>query len=293
MSLSLDSMVKKNKTVRLHMDYAGMGTAALALRNLKVPYQLTDVTEIDDHCQKLIKEMHKITVKNKKRWRCHKDIMKRPHEKVGKSTVWVLTSPCQDFSTEGLRQGTKTRRGKLIKRSLATLKWLPKKKRPRAIVFEQVGTWLRHKKFRRLVKKINKVLIQLKYKPRWKLLDSARHGGVPQTRVRSWGVAIHKRAKKKDFRWPGQIKCRFTMGDVVKRRPNGSDELWKLPPSRFGTKSRERKNWLVAAAQKDNFASLKGKWKRSSHAPAQSHCCVTHSAPNVTKGAALMALLGR
>ena len=45
------------------------------------------------------------------------------------------------------------------------------------------------------------------------------------------------------------------MGDVVKRRPNGSDGLWKLPPSKFGTKSRERKNWPVAAAKKDNFAS--------------------------------------
>ena len=67
MSLSLGSMVKKNKTVRLHMDYSGMGTAALALRNRKVPYQLTDVTEIDDHCKKLIKEMHKRTVKNRKR----------------------------------------------------------------------------------------------------------------------------------------------------------------------------------------------------------------------------------
>ena len=227
-----------------------MAVSCMALKRMDVDFQMVDVTEIDPKCHRMI-----AALRGQAR-RSHYDITRR--KQIGHAHLWMVTAPCQDFSTEnGKRSGCKSRRrGKLIKSSMKALKKLKPKHRPRAIVFENVATWMTHKRHRRVIRKINKVLKSLKYRPSWKLMSTAVHGGVPQTRRRTWGVAVQRKSLRKNggrFRWPGKIKLRYRLGDVVKRAAADSSQLFKLPRTTFGTKSRSRVNKLVRQAKAAHF----------------------------------------
>ena len=130
---------KKKKTLRISLDFAGMAVSCMALKRMDVDFQMVDVTEIDPKCHRMIAALHG------QARRSHYDITRR--KQIGHAHLWMVTAPCQDFSTEnGKRSGCKSRRrGKLIKSSMKALKKLKPKHRPRAIVFENVATRMTHK----------------------------------------------------------------------------------------------------------------------------------------------------
>ncbi len=242
--MPLSKKNRKARTLLLSADFAGIGVIGLACRKMRVKFQFKDVCDISAKCRAVFQKLFPETV------HMHSDVTKR--EKLRKCDLLMLTPPCQDFSSEGKRLGCKKKRGRLIRSSLKAIKKLKRKRRPRAIILENVASLLTNRFHRRtMVKPITKKLKAMGYSVRWRLLLTSEHG-VPQTRRRAWLVAIKKRCCKHRFCWPSPIPLRYTMPDVLGRQ---EEDCWRKPRTKFGTSTRRRVHALMRRAKRKHFRS--------------------------------------
>ena len=166
-----------------------MDSAWLALKRLNVPAQLQFCCDTDKKCKALLQGLHKPR-------RFFEDVSSRTPEQDLPVHVFVMTPPCQAYSSNGKRQGIKDARGRVMKCSFSYIK----RRRPRVVLFENV-TGILHKKHKPVLLGMHKALKELGYKMWLKTLDSSQFK-VPQIRRRVFIVAILKTSLRRKFCWP-------------------------------------------------------------------------------------------
>ncbi len=122
-----------------------------------------------------------------------------------KALVYTSGFPCQPYSRQGNRLGTKDSRGNLVFSNLEVVDAV----RPDLVLLENVSDLATDKKFRPLFEDILYVLgtMQKKlYYVAWKILDRYIHGQVPATRKRVYIIAVRKDRLKAKWSWPSELK---------------------------------------------------------------------------------------
>lgn len=170
--------------------FSGYGSQSMALRNIKVPYEVVGISEINPYAIKAYMAVHGET-KN------YGDISKI--DKLPDCDLFTYSFPCQDISLAGTRaglnEGSNTRSSLLweCKRLIETGK-------PKYLLLENV---------KNLVGKKNKAdfdrwcayLESLGYKNYWKVLN-AKDYGIPQNRERVFMVSI---LGNQEFKFPDTV----------------------------------------------------------------------------------------
>jgi DNA (cytosine-5)-methyltransferase 1 len=132
------------------------------------------------------------------------DLTKRDNKTAPNVDIYVAGFPCQPFSSAGLQQGFKDKRGR-GKIFFHVLDYLSKQK-PRVFILENVkglttlekGTYMKA-----ILKELNKLGC---YNIQWQVLDTKQHG-VPHSRRRWYCVGIHKDFDDGSFEFPKPIRC--------------------------------------------------------------------------------------
>lgn len=141
--------------------------------------------------------------------------------------------PCQPFSIIGSRKGFSDPKGLLFFELVKIIK----RKRPQAVVLENVKQLATHNKGRAL-KKILGTLNDLGYRTDHRILNAINFG-LPQRRERVFIVALRgKRGKK--FCWPEEERVMLPLSEVLEKKPdtryNASKHIRDARRARHSTK---------------------------------------------------------
>ena len=174
-------MVNIIKVIEL---FAGIGSQAMALRNIKADYEVIGISEIDKFAVASYNAIHGEA-------RNFGDITKI--KALPNCDVMTYSFPCQSLSTAGKQEGIKegTESGLLleVKRLLKIGK--EKGKLPRWLLLENVKN-LVSKKFMPQFQEWLDFLESIGYDTKWKVLN-AKDFGVPQNRERVFAVSCLKK----------------------------------------------------------------------------------------------------
>jgi DNA (cytosine-5)-methyltransferase 1 len=155
--------------------------------------------------------------------------------------------PCQPFSIAGLRKGLSDERGKIFTSILDVLS----QRTIEAFVLENVRGILSHDRgatFSYMLQQLEKCGFS---QPKFCVMNSMTHGGVPQNRERVFVVGFRNAKKSDAFEFPAPIKLRKSLDDILE--VNRVDERFYYD-KRFGCYQH-----LRAAVTKKNTAY---QWRR-------------------------------
>lgn len=166
--------------IRVFEAFAGVGSQAMALRNIGVDYKVVAISEIDKYAIATYEAIHG-EVNNVG------DISKLGIEDIPEHDLFTYSFPCQDISTagagKGLMEGSNTR---------SSLLWECRRviegKKPKYLLLENVKN-LVGKKHKPAFDKWLEWLESQGYQNYWKVLN-AKDFGVPQNRERVFVVSI-------------------------------------------------------------------------------------------------------
>ena len=116
----------RRSILRLGSDFAGLDTAAWALRVLGIPFEHTFAADTDRSSRKVLSYMGAKTI--------YMDVTTRPATKAPSVDLYTFGPPCQPFSAAGNRLSTATSDGVLALHSLSYIKH----HQPSMILMEQV-----------------------------------------------------------------------------------------------------------------------------------------------------------
>jgi DNA (cytosine-5)-methyltransferase 1 len=186
--------------VKIGTDCSGMEAPIQAIRNLGINYEHKFSCDINEHARATIKA-------NFPHGTMYEDLTKRDNSKVPKVDLYIAGFPCQPFSSAGLQQGFKDKKGR-GEIFFHVLEFLDEN-RPKVFILENVSgiTTLRQPNGRLYMDDILKELNGLKdYNIDWKVLDT-KEQGIPQSRRRWYCVGIRKDVDNGSFSFPEKIAC--------------------------------------------------------------------------------------
>ena len=170
--------IKLTEPIRMFEAFSGIGTQAMALKQLGVDYEIVGFSEIDKYA---IKSYHAIhgDIKN------YGDITKM--EKIPSCDIFTWSFPCTDLSKAGKQLGMKkdTRSG-LVYEVLRLVR--DTKDKPKVLIMENVPDLIQAK----FVKQFNEIQLELEdygYKNYVEILN-AKDFGVAQNRKRVFMVSV-------------------------------------------------------------------------------------------------------
>ncbi len=122
--------------------------------------------------------------------------------------------PCQPFSIAGHRQGfsDKKGRGNLFFKMATILK----EKKPTGFLLENVRNLEGHDKGNTM-KVILKTLDELGYHTKYKVLNSMKHGGLPQNRERIFIIGFKEKKYIDKFEFPSEIPLKKSFRDLLEK----------------------------------------------------------------------------
>ncbi|WP_286910716.1 DNA cytosine methyltransferase [Clostridium sp. UBA1652] len=173
--------------------FSGIGAPEIALRNLKIAYELVDFCEIDKYAVKSYCAVHGLSEEKNLG-----DITKVWGRNLPYADLLVWGFPCTDISVAGKQKGIiegETRSG-LYHEGLRILK----ETKPKYSVIENVKN-LTGKKFKAEFEQILKDLDEAGYNSYWKVLN-AKDYGIPQNRERVFIISIRKDIDSGTFNFP-------------------------------------------------------------------------------------------
>ena len=186
-------MVNIIKVIEL---FAGIGSQAMALRNIKADYEVIGISEIDKFAVASYNAIHGEA-------RNFGDITKI--KELPNCDLMTYSFPCQSLSTagkqEGIKEGTKSGLLLEVKRLLKIGK--EKGKLPRWLLLENVKN-LVSKKFMPQFQEWLDFLESIGYDTKWKVLN-VKDFGVPQNRERVFAVSC---LKKNNFEFPEKMEIK-------------------------------------------------------------------------------------
>ena len=147
-----------------------------------------------------------------------KDIWELSILKIPKFDVLLGGFPCQAFSIAGNRGGFKDHKvgGNLFFRIAEILE----ARKPKAFLLENVKNLKGHdegKTFKIIKKTLEK---DLGYYTKSKVLNSMKHGNIPQNRERIFIVGFLDEKKKEAFNFPDEIPLTKNFRDFIKKKAN-------------------------------------------------------------------------
>lgn len=201
------------KPLRLLHLFSGIGAPESALRNLKIPFEVTAFAEIDKYAIQSYRAIYGEDLTNLG------DISKI--DKLPICDLLFYGFCCQDISAAGKQKGlidengNQTRSGLLfdVLRLVKTAK--ENNEAPKILIAENVKN-LVGKKFRKDFDNLLLALDSLGYNSYWKVLN-AKDYLTPQNRERVFVVSIRKDIDKKDFEFPQPVPLKKRLKDVLEK----------------------------------------------------------------------------
>ena len=195
--------MKKIKVIEL---FAGVGSQAMALRNIGIDYEVIGISEIDKFAIKSYKAIHG-EVHN------FGDISKI--EKLPYCDLLTYSFPCQDLSVAGHQTGISkdTRSGLLLEVKRLLLKAKENGTLPKYLLLENVKN-LVGKKFIKDFERWLSFLNNLGYYSNWEVLN-AKDYGVPQNRERIFVVSSLENIH---YNFPKQVELKSKMKDLLEEK---------------------------------------------------------------------------
>lgn len=203
--------------------FSGIGAQHKALTNLGIACECTQC-DIDKYAVRAYNAIHGETENLG-------DICAIDVSQLKKDDYDLITysSPCQDFSFAGLRQGGEKDSG-----TRSSLLWevekIVKQVRPKYLLMENVKA-LVSKKFLPCFEKWVETLNSYGYKTYWKVLN-AKNYGIPQNRERVFAVSIRNDIDQ-SFEFPLEQKLEKRLKDVLESDVDAKYYLSKQVQDRF------------------------------------------------------------
>ena len=192
--------MKKIKVIEL---FAGVGSQAMALRNIGIDYEVIGISEIDKFAYKSYEAIHG-KVKN------FGDITKI--NKLPYCDLLTYSFPCQDLSIAGHQKGINkdTRSGLLLEVERLLLKAKENGTLPKYLLLENVKN-LVGKKFIKDFERWLNFLNSLGYYSNWEVLN-AKDYGIPQNRERIFVVSS---LENMHYKFPNPVELKSKMKDLL------------------------------------------------------------------------------
>ena len=198
--------MQKIKVIEL---FAGVGSQAMALRNIGVDYEVIGISEIDKFAIKSYEAIHG-EVHN------FGDISKI--EKLPYCDLLTYSFPCQDLSIAGHQKGINkdTRSGLLLEVERLLLKAKENRTLPKYLLLENVKN-LVGKKFIKDFEHWLSFLNSLGYYSNWEVLN-AKDYGIPQNRER---VFVVSSLENMHYKFPKPVELKSKMKDLLEEKVDG------------------------------------------------------------------------
>lgn len=195
--------MQKIKVIEL---FAGVGSQAMALRNIGINYEVIGISEIDKFAYKSYEAIHG-KVKN------FGDITKI--NKLPYCDLLTYSFPCQDLSIAGHQKGINkdTRSGLLLEVERLLLKAKENRTLPKYLLLENVKN-LVGKKFIKDFERWLSFLNNLGYYSNWEMLN-AKDYGIPQNRER---VFVVSSLENIHYNFPKQVELKSKMKDLLEEK---------------------------------------------------------------------------
>ena len=195
--------MRKIKVIEL---FAGVGSQAMALRNIGIDYEVIGISEIDKFAYKSYEAIHG-KVKN---FGDITKINKLPH-----CDLLTYSFPCQDLSIAGQQKGISkdTRSGLLLEVERLLLKAKENGTLPKYLLLENVKN-LVGKKFIKDFERWLSFLNSLGYYSNWEVLN-AKDYGIPQNRER---VFVVSSLENIHYNFPKQVELKSKMKDLLEEK---------------------------------------------------------------------------
>ena len=195
--------MRKIKVIEL---FAGVGSQAMALRNIGIDYEVIGISEIDKFAFKSYEAIHGKT--------CNfGDITKI--NKLPYCDLLTYSFPCQDLSVAGHQKGISkdTRSGLLLEVERLLLKAKENGTLPKYLLLENVKN-LVGKKFIKDFERWLSFLNNLGYYSNWEVLN-AKDYGIPQNRER---VFVVSSLENIHYNFPKQVELKSKMKDLLEEK---------------------------------------------------------------------------
>ena len=189
--------------------FAGVGSQAMALRNIGIDYEVLGISEIDKFAIKSYEAIHG-EVHN------FGDISKI--EKLPYCDLLTYSFPCQDLSIAGHQKGINkdTRSGLLLEVERLLLKAKENRTLPKYLLLENVKN-LVGKKFIKDFECWLSFLNSLGYYSNWEVLN-AKDYGIPQNRER---VFVVSGLENMHYKFPKPVELKSKMKDLLEEKVDG------------------------------------------------------------------------
>lgn len=195
--------MRKIKVIEL---FAGVGSQAMALRNIGIDYEVIGISEIDKFAIKSYEAIH---------GKVHNfgDISKM--EELPYCDLLTYSFPCQDLSIAGHRKGISedTRSGLLLEVERLLLKTKENGTLPKYLLLENVKN-LVGKKFIKDFERWLNFLNSLGYYSNWEVLN-AKDYGIPQNRER---VFVVSSLENMHYKFPKPVELKSKMKDLLEEK---------------------------------------------------------------------------
>lgn len=144
---------------------------------------------------------------------CDKSIEKLDSNEIPNFDVMIAGFPCQSFSIAGQKKGFADDRGNLFFSVVRILH----EKLPKAFLLENVKNLKTHDKGKTFATIISE-LEGIGYTVKYDVLNSCKHGNIPQNRERIFIVGFLDSAKANSFKFPKEITLKKNISDCLESK---------------------------------------------------------------------------
>lgn len=181
--------------------FAGIGGIELGFQ--KAGFTISWANEVDKNACITYRKNHKHTL-------FERDLKELQTNEVDKIDILTGGFPCQAFSVAGYRKGFEDDRGNIFFEILRFIDDLE----PQIVFLENVKNLQGHDKgntFKVIIQELENRGYHIKYK----VLNSAEYGNIPQNRERIYIVCFHNKSHYNNFEFPKPKKLTKTIHDLV------------------------------------------------------------------------------
>lgn len=211
--------------------FSGIGSPEFALQKLNVNFESNFACEIDDYARLSFLANHKIDKNN-----FHKDIYSiNPNDLPKNTELLVAGFPCQSFSSAGRGEGINDSKGRGI--LYLEMMRIVENILPNVVLFENVRgiTFSKHDELR---KDLYRRLEELGYYFDYKILNTSKVTGIPQSRNRWFLVGFRDKEQFDKFQFPKEDKELLDIRNFI-------DVENKIDDSFYDTEYRFLKNFFI------------------------------------------------